>query len=281
MVTLLLFPFKVMRERIATIIIPAIPIVMLLLLLTMQFGVGSVQETLVRSDDYLGGEIYLAAANLTAYNDLAPNTLMPLIRLSGMAANTRIQDFYGPTKANFLTVFIVIFLGYLSYAMVSRIVYEMEREKKTYLGLAGVNAASITLSFVGALFILFVSSFALAGLELALTVNFGLFFTFMIPYAAMGKPLGESMYRGFRFASGNLGKVVSAYIACMGIAIMAPVGLLLFTTPIIVNLNSPTVIAAMKLILGLLSVSFALFYQQTLCSGVVMDAELHKDEIKG
>ena len=271
MESFVLYPFKILRKRISILATPAIPIVFLVLVLLLQ-GQGSSPTKLLNSiDNYLGGNIYLSAANLTSYNDLSTNVLIPLIRLGGIASQTDSGGIPSGGDKNFVIVFITLFLGFLSYAMVSRAVFESKIRSYSFLGIAGITSATVILSFLATFLIIFISSFSLGGFKLLLVINFGLFFTFSIPYAASGQPLGESIYDGFRFLTRNLGKVVAVYVVCMGVAIMAPIGLLLFTTPLILNLNSVTVTILLKIFLGLFSITFGLFFQQALCALAVFE----------
>jgi len=266
-----LYPFGVLRRKVAILAVPALPIMFLVLMLLLQGQATTPTKLLNSVDHYLGGTIYLSAANLTSYNDLSTNVLIPLIRLGGIASQTDGRDIPSGGDKNFIIVFITLFLGFLSYAMVCRAVFESKIRSESFLGIAGINSATLILAFLATFLIVFISSFSLGGFKLLLVINFGLFFTFSIPYAAAGQPLGESVYDGFRFLSKNLGKVVAVYVVCMGVAIMAPIGLLLFTTPLILNMNSVTVATLLKIFLGLFSIIFGLFYQQALCALAIFD----------
>jgi hypothetical protein len=156
----------------------------------------------------------------------------------------------------------------LSYAVIARSIYNVLFEGSGS-AIGGINIATIILSMLASFLMIFISSFSLGGFKLVLILNFGIFFTFSMPYAASGEPLGESIFKGFKFLSKNLGKVVATYIGSMGAAIMAPIALLIFTTPLLVNLESNTVTTLLKIFLGLFSVMFALFYQMALCSVAV------------
>ncbi|MBN2518464.1 MAG: hypothetical protein JXB14_06450 [Candidatus Altiarchaeota archaeon] len=266
-----LFPFKVLREKISTLSISALPIIFLVFLVLLYTPNATPARLLASIDEYIGGTLYLSAANLTSYNDLSTNVLIPLIRLGGIASQTNIRDLGPQGIRDFTIVFTTLFLGFLSYAMVSRVMFERRARRETFLGTGGINGATVVLSFAAAFLILFISFFSLAGFKLLLVINFGLFFTFSIPFAAIGEPLGESIYDGFRFISKNLGKVIEVYIICMGVAIMAPIGLLLFTTPLILNMSSEFITILLKIFLGLFSVMFGLFYQQAICAQAVLE----------
>jgi hypothetical protein len=270
MESFLMFPFKVMRRNIALVLAPALPIAFLVAFLVLS-GSGSLPELLESTDSYLGGTLYLSAANLTAYNEFSSNVQLPLIRLGGIAVRTDIRE-AGSDPANFLLIFSILILGFLSYAVVCRAVHA-QISGSGDSGILGINPASIILSIVAAFLMVFISSFSLAGFALLLTIGFGVYFTFSIPFAARGDPLGESIFQGFGFISKNMGKIVASYIGSMGIAIMAPIGLLLFTTPLLINLESETVTTALKITLGLFAVIFALFYQMALCAGAVLTSK--------
>jgi len=299
---LLLTPFKVLRREFGALLIPSIPILILLVFIFISSGgIQDSTELLVKTDYYLGGDIQLSAADLTAYNDISANMQLPLIRLGGIAERTNIDELFGWTPdpiegnltqgtnesnitgaaftgigaSNFLLAFIVIFLGFMSYAMVSRVIHSLRGNHPVMFGVKGVNKATIIIGLIATFLMLFISSFYLAGLKLLVIINFGILFTFIVPYASTGMPLGESIYRGFKFATGNTGRVIVAYIGSMGAAIMVPIGLLLFTTPLIVNLppEQETLVTLLKVFLGLFSIVIVLFYQMALCASVVFDKE--------
>jgi len=103
----------------------------------------------------------------------------------------------------------------------------------------GINPATIILSIIGAFLMLFIASFTFAGFSLMIVIIFGVYFTFAIPYAATGRALGESLFLGWRFFSTHLGRTVGCYVASMGVAIMAPIALLIFINPLLANISSP------------------------------------------
>ncbi len=269
MESFLMAPFKIARKRIGLVLVPAIPVLFLMAYFVMMGGVGEPTALLEKTDEYLGGTMYLSAANLTAFNELSTNVQIPIIRLGGIAEVSDISELNSPLSANFLLVFTVLFLGFVSYAVVARSVSSLIGQDKKGSSLKGINPATIVLSLIAAFLMIFITSFSLGGFKLLLMINFGLFFTFSIPFAAAGEPLGESIFKAFRFMSKNLGRVIASYIGCMGAAIMIPIGLLIFTTPLILNLDSVTVTTLLKLFLGLLSLVFALFYQMALCAAAV------------
>jgi hypothetical protein len=265
-----LYPLTLLRKNIAAVLIPSIPILFLVAYLVMSGG-SDPDLLLERTDDYLGGTIYLSAANLTAYNDISTNVQMPIIRVGGIADKTDIRELLdGSDPANFLLVFSILFFAFISYAMLSRAIYNLKATGHGSMGLEGINPAAIILSLLAVFLMVFISSFSLGGFKLLLMVSFGIYFTFSIPYAAAGEPLGESIFKAFGMLQ-KIGKVIAAYVSSMGIAIMMPIGLLLFTTPLILNLESPTVQTLLKLSLGLLSVVLALFYQMAMCATVAYE----------
>ncbi len=265
----LLAPFKIARKKIWLVLVPAVPII-LLLASVFAGGARTPDRVLEETDGYLGGTVYLSAANLTAFNEFSTNVQIPVIRLGGIAERTDVRELADGRYAGFLLVFGTLFLGFLSYSVIANSIAGLAGRKG---GGAGVNPASVVLSGLAAFLMIFISSFSLGGFKLLLMINFGIFFTFSIPYAAAGEPLGESVFKAFRFLSKNLGRVVAAYIGCMGAAIMVPIGLLLFTTPLILNLDSATVTTLLKLFLGLVAIVFALFYQMSLCATAVFEAD--------
>jgi len=266
---LLLYPFKLLRKKMILVFVPILPIVVLLAFLIFGTGATEPNTLLNATDSYLGETIYLSAANLTSFNNISTNVQIPLMRLGVIAEKAHIQELMGPDPKNVLLVFTILWLGFISYAIIANSVYSLEMGMKSPRGFAGINIASLILAAVAAFFMLFISSFSLGGFKLLLIIGFGSYFTFSIPYAASGQPLGESIFQGFKFMSSNLGKIVESYIGCMGAAIMVPIALLIFTAPIIINMESQTVTTTLKLALGLFSVVFALFYQMALCAGAV------------
>jgi len=268
----LLFPFKVMRKKIAVVLAPAIPIIFLLLYVALAKEANTASELMNQTDYYLGGTMYFAVGNMTAYDALSTNIQLPIIKLGGIAEKTDIREI-GTNTPDFVLALMVLTFGFLSYAIVSRAVYLMSKEFNTKEAgmIAGINAATVILSLLAAFLMIFVSSFTLGGFKLMLMVTFGIYFTFSIPYAATGSPLGESLFQGFKFASSGLSKIIPAYIGSMGAAIMIPIALLIFTGPLLVNLQAGTVTTLVQLFVGLVSLVLALFYQMALCAGAVFN----------
>jgi hypothetical protein len=269
METLLITPFRVLRKQIGLMLVPGLPIFVLIAFIFMA-GVTGPAGLLRATDSYLGGNIYFSAADLTAYGDFSTHVQLPMIRLGGIAENASLRNLAGQGLIDIILVMFILMLGFLSYSMVSRSVYNMVKNDTASM-ITAINPATMILAAVASFLMIFISSFSLAGFELILTIAFGIYFTFSIPYAAIGEPLGESIFKGFGFISNNMGRIVASYIGSMGIAIMAPIGLLVFTTPLLVNLNSPTVTDMLKIFLGLVSVMFALFYQMALCAMAVFE----------
>jgi len=268
----LLFPFMLLRRKIAVILAPVIPILFLLLYIVFAKDTTTSSGLMNQTDYYLDGTMYFAIGDLMSYDNLSTNLQLPLIKLGGIAERADIRDI-GTNSPDFMLALMVLTFGFLSYAVVARAVYLMNKEPNTKEAgmIAGINIATIILSLVAALLMIFVASFTLGGFKLMLMLSFGIYFTFSIPYAAAGRPLGESLFQGFSFASSKLGKIVPAYIGSMGAAIMVPIALLMFTGPLLVNLESTTVTTLVKLSVGLFSLVFALFYQMALCAEAVFN----------
>lgn len=273
-------PFLILRERITALFIPFIPILFLLGVFVFQFGAFDPHTLLNATDYYLGGNIHLSSSDLLMYDTFGANALMPIIRLGTVAERTKITDFieHFPSSypfdfefVNFFIVFATLFLGFLSYAMVSRVVYALRNDLPDKFGLRGINHNSIALCLLVTLLVLIVSSFSLVGFRLMMLITFGMYFTLSIPHAALGDPVGESFYKAFKFLANGMGRLIEMYLNCMGIAILAPVGLLIFFIPLLLNLQVAFITDILKMMLGLFSVVFALFFQQALCSSAIYD----------
>ena len=269
METLLITPFKILRKEIGLMFVPILPIIVLVAFVLFS-GISGTGQLLSGIDSYLGGSIYFSAADLTAYGDFSTHMQLPLIRLGGIAERASLRSMGGNGLIDFILIMFVLILGFLSYSMISRSVYNIIKNDTASM-LTAINPGTIILAAVASFLMIFISSFSLAGFELVLTIAFGIYFTFSIPFAAIGEPLGESIFKGFEFISHNMSRIIASYIGSIGIAIMAPIGLLVFTTPLLVNLNSPIVTDLLKIFLGLVSVIFALFYQMALCATAVFE----------
>jgi hypothetical protein len=266
-----LSPVKVLRQKFFMLFVPAIPIAFLLAVIVATNGVPDNFSTLLnRTDSYLAMDVHLSAANITAFDNISTDIQIPLVRLGGIAEKTDIRELFSPDPFNFILIFVTLFLAFISYAMVSRAVYSMKSGAPSAGGLRGITPAAIALSLVAVFLMLFVSSFSLGGFRLLLVMTFGIYFTFSIPHAAAGKPFGESILQGFMFMSQSMGKVVVCFIGCMGAALMIPIALVIFTAPLIMNVE-PGMTVALRLVLGLLAVVFGLFYQMALCASAVFD----------
>jgi len=279
-VDLILSPFNVLRRRIAAMFIPAIPLIFLLAFLFMGRGAFTSEDLVNKTDQYLGMNLHLSAANLTAFDNMSTDIQMPLIRLGGIAEKTDIRELMGPDPANFLAIYMVLFLGFISYAMISRVVYAIKQDEGSMFGLEGINVATISLAAIAAFFMVFISSFSLGGFKLMLVISFGTYFTFSIPFAAAGEPVGESIFRGFKFLSSGMSKIMISYLGSMGAAVMVPVALQVFTAPLGANLEPGTVTNLMKLAIGLFSVVFALFFQMALCATVALENYEKKEAVE-
>ncbi len=273
---MLLSPFKVLRRSAGAALVPGIPIVCLLLYIVAMRGVTDPTAMMLTTDSYLGGNMYLAAADLTAYNNLSTNMQMPIIRLGGIAEKSNFMSFMDGRSdiTEFMFTFLVLFLGFLSYAMICRVIYSSLKGSPEMFGGKGITPASLALSAIAAFLMLFFASFYLGGLKLLVVISFGIYFTFAMPFAALGMPLGESMFRGFKFVGSGMSSMIICYIGCMGAAVMVPVALWIFLSPLVVNLpaSQAAVGTLLKVFLGLFSVVFALFYQMALCAEVAYAA---------
>lgn len=275
-----IYPFKILRKKIYSLVIPLIPILFLLvsiMLVTNEFGL---DQTLEKTDFYFGGLIYLSTSDLTQYDNIGGDGLIPIIRLGGITKGASIENFdevynefitmgLTPAISIKLAIFLTLFLAYLCYAMISRRVSDLKKRKESY-GVQGINPPTIILSLIAAFLIMFISSFSLQGFQLVLLLNLCVFFALWIPHAAAGASLGESIYRGFNFFRFNLRGLITLYLLCMGVAIAVPVGLLLvFMFPIsVLNIS---ILPAVKLILFLFGITFTLYYQFVVCSRAALD----------
>lgn len=276
----LLSPFSVLRRNIAIVFAPAIPILFLLAFLVFSQGVHTSSSLLDATDSYLGMTVHLSAANILAFDNISTDIQIPLIRLAGIAEKTDIRELFSSDQSNFFVVFTVLFLGFISYSMVSRVVYSIKKNERSIFGLRGINPASIVLSLLAAFLMLFIASFSLGGFKLLLVITFGIYFTFSIPFAASGQPVGESIFQGFKFMS-HTSKIVTCFLGSMGAAVMVPIALLIFTAPLIINMESTSMTNILKLAIGLFAVVFGLFYQMALCaSEVFANIESVKKEVK-
>lgn len=279
-VPLSLKPFLVLRQRISVIFVPFIPLLFLILVFFTQFDAKDAHTLLNATDYYIGGNIHLSSADLVKYDKFGANALMPLIRLGVIAEKTSVTALFDhfPTSfpfdfefVNFFIVYLTLTLGFLSYAMVARVVYALRYDFKDKFGFKAVNSNSITLCLIAAGVVLLLSSFTLVGFRLMLLITFGMYFTLSIPHAALGDPVGESLYKAVKFLTTGMGEMVQMYINCMGAAILTPVALLIFFLPLLLNLEQSPFTDMLMMLLGLFSVVFALFYQAALCSSVIYD----------
>jgi hypothetical protein len=190
--------------------------------------------------------------------------------VGGIAEKTDIRELFGPDPSNFAVIFVTLVLAFISYAMVSRAVYSIKANVPSAMGLRGITPASVALSVAAAFLMLFISSFSLGGFKLMLVITFGIYFTFSIPYAAAGDPLGESIIKGFKFMSQRMSRIIVCFVGCMGAAIMVPIALMIFTTPLIMNVE-PQMTVVLRLGIGLLAIVFGLFYQMALCAAAAFE----------
>lgn len=276
-----LYPFTLLREHSTALLVAFIALIFLAGSSAYLYQKYQSEEIASTIDAYFGEGVN-KSVDFTAYNRLGANALPPIMRLGGVANQMSTRDLIKDMKSLFamnfdnslmrtLIVFFSIFLGYLSYAMVARIVHDHRRNGEYSLGAKGLNPATLALAFLATFTVVFISSFSLEGFQLILILNFGIFFTFAIPLAAVGEAFGESLYKGFKVLQNNLGDVVKMYILCMGVAIAAPVALLIiFMFPL--SVVEPAVVPTVKLMLSFLGVGFALFYQYVVCSRIIFEA---------
>jgi hypothetical protein len=272
---LALYPFSVVKNQAGSLLVTVVPVLFILVATMLANGRTGLPEVLSASDSYFGGEISLSATDLTGFDKLGANGLIPIMRLGGATKVTRFQDlaFAYPAKEflRFWLVSATIFLGYLTFAMISRLVFELKQAKAdAWSCFRGLNVATVALSLLGTFVVMFLTSFALQGFQLVLLLNFGIFFALAIPLAAAGDGIGGSLFGALDFFRFNLSGMVQMYLLCMGAAIAAPIGLLIvFMFPLSVLDQSATVVA--KLALSLFGITFALFYQYAVCARAVYD----------
>lgn len=274
------YPFKILRKRFGLLVIPFLPILFLLVSSLYVSGDYSFNNLLTKTDNYFGGVVYLSTSDLTQYDKIGADGLIPIMRLGAITKGTSIEnfnDFYTELSTNGLTervsykfiIFLTLFFAFLAYAVISRILYDSKMGEET-LGLRGVNLSSIFLSLAASLIIMFISSFSFQGFQLILLLNFAIFFTFSMPHAATGVPVGESLYRAFDFIRFNLGGAVTLYLLSMGAAIAVPVGLmLLFVVPL--SAVDISIVPFLKVALLLFGITFAVFYQYIICARESLD----------
>jgi len=278
---LALYPFTVVKKYAPALFIPLIAIIFLIG--ASMYGSGNTEFADIQSivDHQFGSNVSFAASDLTQYDKIGANGLIPIIRLGGI---TKALDAEGiqtavvslqhgiisPELVSFLIIFITLFLAYITYAMVSNVVFSLKNNKDPKFGIGGLNRVTVAISFCAALVVIFISSFSMVGFELVLLLNFGIFFTLAIPGAAAGQKFGESFFDAFDFFRFNLKKLVVMYLLCMGVAISAQIGLLIvFMFPL--SVIDPSVVPAMKTVLSLFGIVFALFFQYVVCSRAVYD----------
>ena len=266
------YPFQLLRRYFAALLVPLIAIAFLIVasMVTTQTDVNS---TFAIVGSHFNQNITTSATDFTKYAKIGGNGLFPIMRLGGIANNISFTTAFANQQQALDTVivFLTIFLGYLTYAMVSRLVYEHKNNSEiSFWGWKGINPATTALSLIGAFVVVFFSALSLSGFELALLLNFGVFFLIAIPIAATGETVGESFYWAFKFLQFHLDSLVTMYLLCAGIAIATPIGLLLiFLFPL--SVIQPSAVPAFNLAISLLGVSFALYYQFAVCAKEVFD----------
>jgi hypothetical protein len=273
MVEAWMLPFSILRRQILSLAIPLLPLLFILISFMYLSGDMHLSSALDVSDKLFGGNLYLSATDLQKYDVLGANALFPIMRLGGITKEANLSQVFlnNPLETAKVTlIFLAIFFGYLCYAVVSRIVFELKMGAEHSQGLLGINPATVAMSFLAAIVVLFISSFSLQGFQIVLLLNFGVFFVLAMPLAAAGAAFGESFYKAFEFMRLNLRDVVRMYLLCAGVAVSVPIGLMIiFMFPLSV-LSGPATVYA-KIMVMLLGLSFALFYQYVVCSRLVLD----------
>jgi len=258
------YPFKLLRKRFASLIIAFVPVFFLIVASVHMAGDYSVSAVNDKMNLYFGGDIHLSGTNPALYDKIGGDGLPPVMRLGGI---TKIIDVYSFASVGGAIVFITLVLAYLSFAMVSSLVFS--HGKKHSRGF-GINFATLSLAVIAALVIMVISVFSLNGFQLVLLLNFGIIFLVAVPLAANGVPLGESFYQSFNFMRYNLRKLVHIYLLSMGVAIAAPIGLLIvFMFPLSVLNASVQEVA--RILLSLFGITFALYYQFASASRMVYE----------
>lgn len=272
-----IYPFVVVRKRPYSLLIPLIPLIFLLVISASGGGVENLTNTV---DYYFGTNISASATDLAQYNQIGANGLIPIMRLGGVtkaldaaglktAAGSLLRGEITPPLITFIVILITIFLGYVSFAMVSRVVLALKSGKTCY-GIRGINFGTVLLSFMAALVVVLISAFSIKGFELVLLLTFGAFFAFAIPIASAGEPVLESIYKAFDFMQKKIGSLITVYILSMGIAIAAQIGfLVVFMFPL--SVLDKSLVPGLELGLSLVGVLFALFYQFVICARAVYD----------
>ncbi|MBI1973807.1 hypothetical protein HYS54_03255, partial [Candidatus Micrarchaeota archaeon] len=266
-----LFPFRLLRQTATPLAIAAIPLLFILVASAAGSERPSFEQIKSVVDYNFGGNATFAASDLTQYNQIGANALIPLVRLAGVTKAVRANDFFQAFEdvsklrvskqlVSFIIVFITLFLGYACYAMVSRIVYNIKTGKPCGIGLEGINPQTLAISAIAAFVVMFISAFSLEGFELVFLLNFGVLFAIAIPAAAAGARFGESFFQSIQFFRFNLSGFVTLFLLSFGVAVAAQVGLLvIFLFPL--SIVDPRVLPAMKVVLTLVGITFALYYQ--------------------
>lgn len=275
-----LYPFELFRQHFLAFAVACVSIVFLIGSVVYVYDKYQPSELASFVESFFG-EGLNQSVDLTAYNQIGANAVPPVMRLGGVANQLSTSDIntataniargvFDNTTIKFLIIFVTLFLGYAGYALVSRMVFELKSGNKPFLGLKGLNPASLLLCFIATALLSLFAAFSLQGFEVVLMLNFCVPLSFAIPLAASGLGVGESLYQAFNFIRASIRRIAGVYILCMGVAISAPIALLLvFMFPL--SVIHASAVPTVKLFLSLFGVCFALFYQYAVCSRAVLD----------
>ncbi len=271
MVDLSIYPFMAMKKKISLLIIPFIAIAFVILSFCWIQGSYSLHSVGKATDELFGGSIELSGTDPAKYDEIGADGLIPIMRFGGITKTVNLQQgiINGIEKTKIIIVLIALVLQYLAFAVVSRTVFNMKNGINR-IGTKGINSSTLLLSILAALTVVVISSFSMQGFQLVLLLNFGVIFALAIPHAAAGDSTGESFYQASEFMRFNLRGLVTLYLLCMGVAITAPIGLLLiFMFPL--SVLSKEIVPYAKWGLSMLGISFALAYQFIITSRAVYD----------
>ncbi|MBI4214808.1 hypothetical protein HY546_02330 [archaeon] len=276
-----LYPFRVLRSTFTPLLIAIVPLIFLLAASAAGSGKPSFEQIKSEIEYNFGSNASFAASDLTQYNQIGANALIPMIRLAGITKAVRADDFFQafddlsnaritPRLVSFTIVLLTLFLGYLAYSMVSRIIFNLKSSMPAGLGLEGITPNTVAISAIAAFVVMFISAFSLEGFELVFLLNFGVFFAIAIPAAAAGDSFGKSFFHAINFFRFNLAGFVTLYLLSFGVAIATQVGLLvIFLFPL--SIVDARVVPLMKVVLTLTGIAFSLYYQFAISSNAVYD----------
>ncbi len=267
---LVTYPFIMLKKKISLILLPAL-VICFLLSASVYF---SNEDIFSVTERFFGGEISLSATNISKYDEIGADGIIPIMRFGGITkgiTTSQVVEFFSNPFSNIivLLVFVSLFLQYLVFAVVSRAVFNFKNKYNSSC-FKGLTFSSIALAFIASVVVFFISSFSLQGFQLVLLLNFAVIFALAIPNAAAGDSIGEALFNAFDFLRFNLRGVIRVYLLSMGVALAVPIGLLLvFTFPL--SVLSPIIVPYFNILLTILGISFALVYQFIICSREVYD----------